>query len=58
MLKSLRELWDHKPFQAFRIVVSSGDKYEVINRYNLALGESQLLYCYPHLDRFAYIQLS
>jgi hypothetical protein len=54
--KTLLELLDKEPFRPFRIVLTSGDRYEVLNRHLVAIGDSEIFYCYPQTDRFVYIR--
>ena len=58
ILDSIRELQRRKPFDPFRIVTASGDKYLVDAPDNLAIGESQIFYCYPRSDKLAYIRIN
>jgi hypothetical protein len=58
MLDSLRELLHREPFHPFRIVVTSGDRYEVTNPDLVAIGETQIFYCHPKSDRFTFIRLN
>jgi hypothetical protein len=46
------------PFQAFRIVLTSGDYYEVTYPDLVAIGEMQLFYCFPRSDRLAHLRLN
>jgi hypothetical protein len=56
--KTLLELLDKEPFRPFRIVLTSGDRYEVSNPHLVAIGDSEIFYCYPQTDRFVYIRKS
>lgn len=58
MLETLRELLEREPFQVFRIVLTSGDRYEVSDPHLVAIGETQIFYCYPKSDRFSFIRLN
>jgi hypothetical protein len=58
MLDNLRELLRRDPFVPFRIVLTSGDRFDVLNPDLVAIGESQLFYCYPQSDRLAYLRLN
>ncbi len=57
-IEKLREMLKRKPFVPFVIVLTSGDRYEVPAPHMVALGQSQLHYCFPNTDRFAHIQLN
>jgi hypothetical protein len=58
MLERLREVLRAKPFGAFRIVLASGDIFEVSDRWQLAIGLSQVRYLFPRSDRGATLRLS
>jgi hypothetical protein len=58
LLDTIRELMHRDPFQPFRLVTSSGDKYVVKNPYNMAIGESQISYFYPRSDKFVFIRVN
>jgi hypothetical protein len=58
ILDTIQALQRRDPFDPFRIVISSGDKYLVENPHNLAIGESLLSYFYPHSDRFVFIRIN
>ncbi len=58
MLEQIRELLEREPFQSFRIVLTSGDRFEVTDPHLLAIGESLIFYCYPRSDRLAYLRLN
>ena len=57
-LESIKEMLDREPFVSFRIITTSGDRYEVLDPHLVALGATQLFYCYPRSDRSAFIPLS
>ena len=42
MLDDLKEFLDREPFANFRIVLASGDSYEVSSPYQVAIGRTQL----------------
>jgi hypothetical protein len=58
MLNDLKELLGRDPFSPFRIVVTSGNAYAVTSPFQVALGASQLNYCYPKSDRWAVLRLN
>jgi len=58
MLDSLMELLNKTPFQPFRIVTASGDKYDVENPHLVAVGASQINYFYPKSDRWVFVRLN
>ena len=51
MLELLRELVHRKPFRPIRIVMKSGDRYEVMSREKLAIGRSTAMLVLPPSDR-------
>ncbi len=58
MRQSLIEILEKEPFQPFRIVMTSGDKYDILNPHLVAVGESQLTLYYPRSDRFAMLRMN
>jgi hypothetical protein len=58
MVDRLKQLLDKEPFQAFKLVVTSGGTYEVLSPYQVAIGETQLDYYYPRSDRTATIRIN
>jgi|JRYD01.1.fsa_nt_gb hypothetical protein len=58
MLDTIVEMLNREPFHPFRIVLTNGDRYDVLNPHLLAIGESQLFYAYPRSDRFAFLRLN
>jgi hypothetical protein len=58
MIDQIREHLDREPFQPFRIVVSSGDRYDVVEPHAVAIAQSYLFYCFPRSDRSAHIRLN
>ncbi|MBN1345673.1 MAG: hypothetical protein JXQ73_23475 [Phycisphaerae bacterium] len=58
MLDTIRKLLDRRPFEPFRIVVTSGDRYEVPDPHLIAILESQVFYAHPKSDRFSFIRVN
>ena len=58
MLDTLREMLHQEPFQPFRIVLTSGGGYEVVNPDLVALGQTQLTLYFPRSDRYAVLRLN
>ena len=58
IVDSIRELKDREPFEPFRIVIGSGDKYVIENAGNLV--EMRMRFCYvnPRTDRFVFIRMN
>ena len=57
MLDSIREMLDREPFVPFRIVLTSGKEYEILNSHLVALGETQLTLYAPRSDKWAMLRL-
>jgi len=57
-VNAVREMKTHRPFVPFRIVTSSGERYEVRDRFQFAVSDTQRVLCYllPELKR--YVELS
>lgn len=58
MLEQIRELLQQEPFVPFRIMLTSGQAYEVGYPGLLAEGQTQLIYCFPKSDRYAILRLN
>ena len=58
IVDSIRELRDREPFEPFRIVVASGDKYLIENGGNLVEMRTQFFYVNPRTDRFVFIRMN
>jgi len=58
MLEDLKELLEKVPFEPFRIVTTSGDKYEVATAHNLALMENRIFYAFPGGGTWVFIRLN
>ena len=58
MFQELREHLDKDPFEPFRIVTSSGDKYLVENPHNVAFGESRIGLFPPKTNIWIVIRLN
>jgi hypothetical protein len=56
MLEKLKELLDREPFVAFRILVTSGNGYDVTSPYQVAIGQTQFDYYFPRSDRTATVR--
>ena len=51
MLDELKKFLGRKPFEAFRIVSTSGAVYDVASRFQVAVGETKFCYYYPRSNR-------
>jgi hypothetical protein len=58
MSESLRDLLAREPFQPFRIVLTSGDRYTVTDPALVVLMESQVFLAEPRSDRFHLLRLN
>ncbi len=58
MLEQIKEHLDRDPFQPFRIITTSGDRYDVLEPHELAIAETYLFYCFPRSDRSAHIRMN
>lgn len=58
MIDDLKAWLDNDPFVPFRIVVTSGNAYEVSSPYQLAIGNTQFDYYFPKSDRKATVRLN
>jgi hypothetical protein len=58
MLDDLKSWLDNEPFVPFRIVVTSGNAYEVTSPYQVAIGQTQFDYYFPRSDRKATVRLN
>ena len=58
MIAQLQEHLDREPFQPFRIITTSGDRYEVLTPHEVAIAKTYLFYAFPHSDRSAHIRLN
>ena len=57
-LDTIRDYTRREPFQPFRIVMTSGDKYLIENPESLAIGGSQLHYYLPRSDKAVHMRLN
>lgn len=58
IIDTILELKNRAPFEPFRIVSTSGDKYLVESGDNLVKLESQFFYGYPRSDKFVFMRLN
>jgi len=54
--KTIEEMMAHEPFEPFRIVIASGDKYLIESANNLVIGDQKIFYCVPRSDSVVYIR--
>jgi hypothetical protein len=55
--ETIREFLDREPFEAFRVVTSSGESYVVRNPHNVALLRSEVFIAAPNSDRRTFVPL-
>jgi len=58
MIDELKELLDKEPFESFRIISTSGDRYTIENPHNVALGESRIGIFPPRTNRWIVLRLN
>lgn len=58
MLDSLRELLHKEPFIPFKIVLTSGQGFQIDNPDLVAVGETQITVYRPRSDQFAILRLN
>ena len=58
VIDAIRELKEREPFEPFRIVMTSGDKYEIQDGGNLVEMRTQFFYVNPRTDRFVFMRMS
>jgi len=49
----IRELLAREPFEPFRIRLTSGDSYDVVDPNSLALGKNRAFLAFADVDRWA-----
>ncbi len=58
MIGRIYEYLDREPFAPFRIITTSGDRYDVLDPHSVAIAQTYLFYCFPRSDRSAHIRLN
>jgi hypothetical protein len=58
MLEALQEVLDREPFVPFRIVLTSGDRYEIQDPHLVSMRQSLINVFYPRSDRFAILRMN
>jgi len=58
VLETIRDLRKRDPFVPFQIIMTSGEGYTIENSELLAIGRSQIVYCFPYSDRVAHLRMS
>jgi hypothetical protein len=58
IIEAIRELKERVPFEPFRIVMTSGDKYQIDHGGNLVEMRTQFFYVNPRTDRFVFMRMS
>lgn len=55
IMKDIIDLLERDPFEPFRICLSSGESYDVVNPHMVALGKSRALIAVANSDRQALV---
>ena len=58
VVDSIRDLKNREPFEPFRIVMASGDKYAIETGDNLVEMATQFFYASPGGDWFVFMRIS
>jgi hypothetical protein len=58
MIEAIRELLNADPFHPFKIVLTSGEVFEVANPELVAVGESVVVVCWPKSDRISILRMN
>ena len=58
MLDDIKDLMHKQPFEPFRIVMTSGEKYLVENPDNVAVSDTRLGIFPPHTDKWILVRLN
>ena len=58
MLEDIRDLLRKQPFEPFRVVTTSGEKYLVENPENVAVSETRVSIFPPHTEKWILIRLN
>jgi hypothetical protein len=53
--EELRDLLQRNPFEPFRVRVSSGDHYDIVEPFSAVLTKSRLFIAIPNSDRVVYV---
>jgi hypothetical protein len=55
--ENIRELLDREPFVPFRLVLSSGGRYNVMDPHGAAILKSEVFVVFPDGERWAHVPL-
>ena len=58
MKEHILELINREPFERFRIVLASGEEFEISNPNLVALGQSLMHIYFPKSDRYSTLRLN
>jgi len=58
MIERLEEMLRKEPFVPFRLILTSGNSYDVISPLMIAIGKTELSYYYPKSDKLAHLRLN
>ncbi len=51
MIAELKRMLAASLSRAFRLVLANGSRFDVVDRWQVAVGLTQVRYLYPHSDR-------
>ncbi len=57
MRENIREYLDRDPFVPFRLILSSGKEYDIVNPHAAALLKSEVFVVFPDGERWAHVPL-
>lgn len=58
MIESILELLRSETFHPFKIVLTSGEVFEVSNPHLIAVGQAVVVVCWPKSDRVSILRLN
>jgi hypothetical protein len=58
MIEQIQELLRKDPFTPFRLILTSGNSYDVLSPWMLAFGNTEIAYFYPKSDRLAELRIN
>lgn len=57
MRENIREYLDRDPFVPFRLILSSGKQYDIVDPHSAALLKSEIFVVFPDGERWAHVPL-
>jgi hypothetical protein len=58
MRESIEEMLVKEPFSPFRIILTGGPGYDILNPHLVAMGQTQLTVYFPRSDRWAILRIN